>query len=56
MISALCFSKMLDGKGYPWTTVIGTTLEQMPSPTGGFYSAGEGHSGNGYARITYLGE
>ena len=49
-------TKMIDGKGYPWTNVVGTTYEQMPNPEGGYYDEGVGHSGNGYARITYLGE
>ena len=46
---------MIDGKGYSWTNVVGTSYEQMPNPQGGLYDAGVGHTGYGYARITYLG-
>ena len=48
---------MIDGLGYSWTNVkagtVGTNL--MPNPSGGTYASGVGHSGNGYARITFLG-
>lgn len=48
---------MIDGAGYTWTNVkaatVGTNL--MPNPGGGTYASGVGHSGNGYARITYMG-
>ena len=47
-------TKMIDGIGYSWTNTKGS-LEQMPNPLGGYYSSGSGHSGNGYAKITYLG-
>ena len=48
-------TKMIDGAGYSWTNTKGS-LEQMPNPSGGYYASGTGHTGNGYARITYLGE
>ncbi|MBR1874943.1 hypothetical protein IJ798_00995 [Candidatus Saccharibacteria bacterium] len=45
---------MIDGAGYKWTTSK-QGLQQMPNPNGGYYASGVGHSGNGYAKITYLG-
>ena len=48
-------TKMIDGAGYVWTNTKGTQ-EQMPNPEGGYYDLGRGHSGNGYARITYIGK
>ncbi|MDO4967236.1 MAG: glycine-rich protein [Candidatus Saccharibacteria bacterium] len=45
---------MIDGAGYKWTTSK-QSLQQMPNPSGGYYASGVGHSGNGYAKITYLG-
>lgn len=45
---------MIDGAGYAWTNQKGD-LEKMPNPEGGYYELGQGHSGNGYVRITYLG-
>ena len=45
---------MIDGAGYKWTNTKGA-LQAMPNPSGGNYASGVGHSGNGYARITYLG-
>ncbi|MBQ2638957.1 hypothetical protein IJF91_02745 [Candidatus Saccharibacteria bacterium] len=45
---------MIDGAGYAWTNTKGS-LQQMPNPSGGYYASGVGHSGNGYAKITYLG-
>ena len=42
---------MIDGTGYSWTNVKGEQA-QMPNPSGGSYSLGVGHTGNGYARIT----
>ena len=45
---------MIDGAGYKWTNTKGS-LQAMPNPSGGNYASGVGHSGNGYARITYLG-
>ena len=47
-------TKMIDGKGYAWTTEIGAK-EAMPKPTSGNYSSGSGHQGAGAARITYVG-
>lgn len=44
-------TKMIDGNGYAWTNTQ-DSLELMPDPTGGTYASGEGHTGNGYARIT----
>ena len=44
---------IIDGSGYFWTNDKGS-LQQMPNPSGGYYASGVGHSGNGYARITYL--
>ena len=46
---------MIDGHSYSWTNVKSSQV-QMPNPSGGSYSLGAGNSGNGYARITYLGE
>lgn len=46
-------TKMIDGKGYVWTSVRGA-YEQMPNPLGGLYGTGSGHKGNGYAKITYI--
>ena len=48
-------TKMIDGLGCSWTNVVGAQ-EQIPNPEGGYYDVGVGHTGNGYARITYLGE
>ena len=45
---------MIDGAGYKWTNTK-QGLQQMPNPNGGYYASGVGHSGNGAARITYLG-
>ena len=45
---------MIDGAGYKWTTSKGS-LTAMPNPAGGNYGSGTGHSGNGAARVTYLG-
>ena len=44
---------MIDGAGYKWTNTKGS-LTLMPNPSGGTYSSGLGHHGNGYAKITYL--
>ena len=46
---------MIDGAGYAWTNVKGA-LTQMPTPFGGYYGSGVGHTGNGFAKITYLSE
>ena len=47
-------TKMIDGAGYPWTDVQGTSYEQMPSCSSinAKYAAGMGHEGHGYCRIT----
>ena len=47
-------TKMIDGAGYPWTSTQGTSYEQMSSTASltAKYSAGVGHEGNGYCRIT----
>ncbi len=46
---------MIDGEGYNWTNEKGSQVA-MPSPSGGTYALGIGHSGHGYAKITYMGE
>ncbi len=46
---------MIDGAGYNWTNTKGS-LVNMPNPSGGTYASGIGHTGAGYARITYLGD
>ena len=46
-------TQMIDGNGYPWTTVKSSSSSGMPSPISS--STQTGQSGNGYARITYLG-
>ena len=52
--SGLYFTEtvMIDGAGNQWTTSKGSK-KLMPKPTGGAdkYSTGEGHTGNGYARL-----
>jgi hypothetical protein len=45
---------MIDGAGYKWTNTKGS-LQAMPKPAGGAYASGTGHTGNGYAKITWLG-
>jgi len=42
---------MIDGMGRSWTHVSGSQV-QMPNPNGGNYALGQGHNGNGFARIT----
>ena len=44
---------MIDGAGYSWTTVKDSQV-QMPKPDGTLYPLGQGHTGNGYAKITYI--
>lgn len=44
---------MVDGQGYNWTNEKGEQV-QMPSPSGVVYATGEGHSGNGYAKIALV--
>ena len=46
---------MIDGNGYVWTDVKGAQ-ERMPNPEGGYFSLGQGNSGHGYAKITFLGD
>ena len=46
---------MIDGLGYKWTNTKGA-LQAMPKPAGGTYASGTGHTGNGYAKITWLGD
>ncbi len=46
---------MIDGAGYKWTNNK-ESLVQMPKPDGTKYESGFGHTGNGYAKITYIGE
>ena len=46
---------MIDGAGYKWTNTKGS-LQAMPNPSGGTYASGKGHTGNGYAKITWLGD
>jgi hypothetical protein len=43
-------TKMIDGQGYYWTNSRGS-LSGMPTPSGGTET---GHTGNGYARITFV--
>ena len=44
---------MIDGDGYGWSNVK-NNLTSMPNPNGGNYSNGNGHTGDGYVRISYL--
>jgi len=44
---------MIDGAGYAWGTSKGS-LTAMPNPSGGNYSSGVGHQGNGRCKITYI--
>jgi len=44
---------MIDGYGYRWTTTASSTVSNMPTHDG--TSTMKGNSGNGYAKITYLG-
>ena len=45
---------MIDGKGYQWTTEVGTSVLGQPTYDG--KTTQVGNSGNGYAKISYLGE
>lgn len=45
---------MIDGAGFRWT-YRKVALQQMPNPAGGYYTSGQGHTGNGTGIITYLG-
>ena len=57
--SGLVFTNtnMIDGSGHTWTTTDtgAKSNNLMPKPSGGTYTINNGHTGNGYARITYLG-
>lgn len=44
-------TKMIDGKGYDWTTQKGE-ITQMPKFEGGYYTTGTGYTGPGKAKIT----
>jgi len=44
---------MIDGKGYPWTTVKSSSQSNMPNTSGS--STQTGQNSSGYAKITYLG-
>ncbi len=46
-------TSMIDGSGYAWTNTKQSYLTML-SPSGVEYPLGEGHSGNGFARITLL--
>ena len=43
---------MIDGRGYKWTTSVGSSLA-MPNPNGGNFPQGHGNESNGYAKIKY---
>ena len=47
-------TKMIDGKGYQWTTEVGTEVVGMPTHDG--TSTMNGNDGNGFAKITLLEE
>ncbi|MBQ8131616.1 MAG: hypothetical protein IJ193_03915, partial [Bacilli bacterium] len=47
-------TKMIDGKGYEWTTEVGTEVVGMPTQDG--TSTMKGNTGNGFAKITFLEE
>ena len=47
-------TKMVDGLGYEWTNSKASTITGMPTLDG--TSTMNGNNGNGYAKITYLGE
>ena len=44
---------MIDGKGYSWNQTSAVSVVKQPTPDG--TSTQTGQSGNGYAKITYLG-
>ena len=46
-------TSMIDGSGFPWTTTKSASSSGMPSPNSG--NTQTGNPGNGYAKITYLG-
>jgi hypothetical protein len=43
-------TKMIDGRGYEWTTAKGSAIVQMPKPAES--GTETGHLGNGYVRIS----
>ncbi len=43
---------MIDGRGYKWTTSVGSSLA-MPNPNGDNYAQGHGNESDGYAKIKY---
>ena len=45
---------MIDGKGYEWTTEVGT--EEVGMPTHDGTGTMTGNAGNGYAKITFIEE
>ena len=45
---------MIDGQGYSWTTTKDATITGMPTYDG--TATMTGNTGNGYAKITYLGK
>ena len=48
-------TKMIDGRGYKWEPTQETSsYAKMPKPAGGEYDNGVGHTGSGYAIITYV--
>lgn len=48
---------MIDGNGYAWSTTKHSTRSQMPAREyGAFLPEGVGNVGNGFVRISYLGE
>ncbi|MBQ8131791.1 MAG: InlB B-repeat-containing protein, partial [Bacilli bacterium] len=47
-------TKMIDGKGYEWTTEVGTEVVGMPTHDG--TSTMTGNDGDGFAKITFLEE
>ena len=46
-------TQMIDGKGYAWTTQVGTEIVGMPKTDGSGIE--NGHTGDGFARITIVG-
>ena len=48
------YGVMMRGNGYTDLNGSFDTMTQMPNPSGGFYAAGTGRTGAGYARITYF--
>ena len=47
-------TRMVDGQGYEWTTTKSSIVSKMPTYDG--TSTMTGNSGDGYAKITYLGQ